>query len=97
MILWTILWVSSLLSLSSLLSSSSLLSLLLLLDDIYTNIPLWYPRYDGYNNMSFFSSFANWDSVYIKQTNGDVNYCNITQVDSDYMDDNDDDNKYINL
>ena len=50
-----------------------------------------YPRYDGYNNLTFFKPFANWDSVNIKQTNGDVSYCNITQVDSNYSD-NDNDN-----
>jgi hypothetical protein len=50
--------------------------------------PLWYPRYDGVNSMDFFSPFAGWDSVMIKQTGGDVGYCSISQVDSDYMEDN---------
>jgi hypothetical protein len=50
--------------------------------DIY---PLWYPRYDGLNDMSFFAPFAGWDSVDIKQTNGNVGYCDLSQVDSDYM------------
>jgi hypothetical protein len=50
--------------------------------------PLWYPRYDGVNSMDFFAPFAGWESVMIKQTGGDVGYCSISQVDSDYMEDN---------
>lgn len=51
----------------------------------YSQYPLWYPRYDGENSMDFFDPFAGWKTVLIKQTNGDVNYCGITQVDSDFM------------
>ena len=29
--------------------------------------------------------FSGWDEVTIRQTNGDTNFCNISQVDSDYM------------
>lgn len=47
--------------------------------------PLWYPRYDGVNSMDFFEPFAGWESVQIKQTGGDVGYCGISQVDSNYM------------
>ncbi len=48
--------------------------------------PLWYPRYDNTNSMDFFQPFAGWNDVQIKQTGGDVAYCGLTQVDSDYMD-----------
>lgn len=48
-------------------------------------LPLWYPRYDGINNMDFFVPFADFKSVQIKQTGGNVGYCNLTQIDSDYM------------
>jgi hypothetical protein len=51
--------------------------------------PLWYPRYDGVNTMDFFAPFGGWESVLIKQTGGDVGYCGVSQVDSDYMEDND--------
>lgn len=50
----------------------------------YSSYPLWYPRYDGINNLDFFSSFGGWQEVYIKQTGGDANWCNIL-VDPDYM------------
>lgn len=49
--------------------------------------PLWYPRYDAVNSMDFFEPFGGWESVLIKQTGGDVGYCGVTQVDSDYMED----------
>ena len=52
----------------------------------YGIYPLWYPRYDGVNSMEFFEPFADFDHVEIKQTGGDVGYCGITQVDSDYTD-----------
>ena len=51
----------------------------------YGKYPLWYPRYDGVNSMDFFVPFADFTEVLIKQTGGDVGYCGITQVDSDYM------------
>lgn len=51
----------------------------------YGQYPLWYPRYDGVNSMDFFVPFADFTEVLIKQTGGDVGYCGITQVDSDYM------------
>lgn len=51
----------------------------------YGGYPLWYPRYDGVDDMSFFEPFAGWESAYIKQTGGDVGYCDISQVDSDYL------------
>lgn len=51
----------------------------------YDEYPLWYPRYDGEDSMDFFSPFAGWEEALIKQTGGDVGYCGITQVDSDYM------------
>jgi hypothetical protein len=47
--------------------------------------PLWYPRYDGVNSMEFFVPFADFTEVEVKQTGGDVGYCGVTQVDSDYM------------
>ncbi len=49
--------------------------------------PLWYPRYDGIDSMDFFVPFAGWESVLIKQTGGDTYLCGISQVDSDYMED----------
>lgn len=51
---------------------------------------LWYPHYDGVNNMDFAADvlpFADFTSVYIKQTNGNVGDCSISQVDSNYMPD----------
>lgn len=51
----------------------------------YSKYPLWYPRYDGVDSMDFFSPFAGWTAAQIKQTAGDSGYCNISQVDSDYM------------
>lgn len=51
----------------------------------YSQYPLWYPRYDGVNSMDFFTPFAGWDTADIKQTNGDVSYCGVSQVDSNYM------------
>lgn len=51
----------------------------------YAIYPLWYPRYDGVNSMDFFAPFADFTEVEIKQTGGDVGYCGVTQVDSDYM------------
>jgi len=53
----------------------------------YSKYPLWYPRYDNINSMDFFTPFAGWESVLIKQTAGDSYYCDITQVDTDYMED----------
>lgn len=50
--------------------------------------PIWYPRYDSTNSMDFFQPFGGWNDVLIKQTNGDVNYCSLQQVNSDYMEDN---------
>jgi hypothetical protein len=47
--------------------------------------PLWYPRYDGVDSLDFFEPFAGWESVLIKQTGGDVGLCDLSQVDSDYM------------
>lgn len=47
--------------------------------------PLWYPRYDGVDSLDFFEPFGGWASVLIKQTGGDVGLCNLSQVDSDYM------------
>jgi hypothetical protein len=52
----------------------------------YGGYPLWYPRYDGVNSMEFFVPFADFTEVQVKQTGGDVGYCGITQVDSNYMD-----------
>jgi hypothetical protein len=40
-----------------------------------------------WDNMDFFVPFSGWDYATIKQTNGTTNFCNITQVDSDYMQD----------
>ena len=58
-----------------------------IMDDVegYSQFPLWYPRYDADNSMDFFESFGGWTDVLIKQTGGDVGYCGISQVDSDYM------------
>mgnify|MGYP003385538299 CR=1 FL=1 len=50
----------------------------------YGMYPLWYPRYDDMNNMSFFETFVDFDEVTIKQTGGNVGYCNSSQIDSDY-------------
>lgn len=52
----------------------------------YGQFPLWYPRYDGENSLAFFEPFADFSEVTIKQTGGDVGYCGISQVDSDYAD-----------
>ena len=55
----------------------------------YGNLKLWYPRYDGVNNMDSVKAtlpFADFTQVYIKQTGGDVELCGLSQVDSDYMD-----------
>eukprot|EP01039_Chlorochromonas_danica_P000603 gene603-652_t len=49
--------------------------------------PLWYPRYDNVDSMEFFQPFADWTSCAIKQTAGDVGFCGISQVDSDYAQD----------
>jgi hypothetical protein len=54
----------------------------------YGQLKLWYPRYDQINSMDFATSilpFADFTKVYIKQTNGNVGACGITQVDSNYM------------
>ena len=48
-----------------------------------------YPRYDGVDSMDFFEPFAGWANATIKQTGGDVGYCGISQVDSDYCNDED--------
>lgn len=53
----------------------------------YSSYPLWYPRYDGVDSLDFFTPFAGWEEVLIKQTGGDVGYCGVSQVDSDYMED----------
>lgn len=50
----------------------------------YSIYPLWYPRYDGVETMEFFAEFGGWKECFIKQTAGDANACNITQVDLDY-------------
>lgn len=47
--------------------------------------PLWYPRWDGEDNMDFFVPFGGWDTVRVKQTAGDVGLCGVSQVDMDYM------------
>jgi len=54
----------------------------------YGYLKLWYPHYDGINNMDFAADvlpFADFTSVYIKQTGGDVGLCNLSQVDSNFM------------
>jgi len=54
----------------------------------YGDLKLWYPHYDGVNNMDFASTvvpFADFNAIYIKQTGGDVGLCNVSQVDSNYM------------
>lgn len=53
----------------------------------YSKYPLWYPRYDNVDSLDFFSPFAGWENVLIKQTAGDSFYCDISQVDTDYMED----------
>ena len=53
----------------------------------FGSLKLWYPRYDQMNSMGFFSPFADFTSVYIKQTQGNTGTCGLSQVDSDYMDD----------
>jgi len=56
----------------------------------YGTYKLWYPRYDETNNMVFTADtlpFADFKTVFIKQTNGDVGACGLSQVDSDYMED----------
>lgn len=50
----------------------------------YGKYPLWYPRYDGINSFDFFSPFADFETVQIKQTGGDSGWCGVTQVDPDY-------------
>ena len=57
-----------------------------IMDDIvgYGQYDLWYPRYDSTNDFTFFESFADFDSVTIKQTMGNVGVCGISQVDSDW-------------
>jgi hypothetical protein len=51
----------------------------------YGSYPLWYPRYDGVDSLEFFVPFADFTEVQVKQTGGDVGYCGVTQVDSNYM------------
>ena len=53
----------------------------------YGDKPLWYPRYDGVNSFDFFVPFADFTtaSLLIKQTGGDVGYCGLSQVDSNYF------------
>jgi hypothetical protein len=51
----------------------------------FSGFPLWYPRYDGEESMDFFQPFAGWTVCAIKQTGGDVGYCGVSQVDSDYL------------
>ena len=51
----------------------------------YGKYPLWYPRYDAINSFDFFAPFAAWNNVDIKQTGGDVGYCGVSQVDSDFI------------
>lgn len=46
--------------------------------------PLWYPRYDAVDTLDFFTPFVDFTEVKIKQTGGDVGYCGLSQVDSDY-------------
>lgn len=36
----------------------------------FSALPLWLPRYDGVQNMEFFAPFADWTSVFVKQTAG---------------------------
>jgi hypothetical protein len=50
---------------------------------------LWYPRYDATDSFDFFEPFADWtlDSLKIKQTGGNVGTCGLTQVDSNYAED----------
>lgn len=36
----------------------------------FSKFKLWVPRYDKVNSMSFFTSFANWTTVFMKQTSG---------------------------
>ena len=50
----------------------------------YGQYPLWYPRYDAENSMDFFEPFADFSRCTVKQTGGNVGYCGLTQVDSDY-------------
>ena len=50
----------------------------------YGKHSLWYPRYDDINSMDFFEPFADFDNVQIKQTQGNVALCGLTQVDSNY-------------
>lgn len=51
-------------------------------------VPSRYPRYDGVDSMDFFSPFGGWTSVAIKQTAGDSGMCGISQVDTDYAEEN---------
>ena len=37
--------------------------------------------------MDFFQPFSGWEKANVKQTGGDVGYCGISQVDSDYSED----------
>jgi hypothetical protein len=59
----------------------------------YGNLKLWYPHYDNINNMDCFNGddgimpFADFNTVYIKQTGGNVDACGLTQVDSNYQED----------
>jgi hypothetical protein len=57
-----------------------------IMDDIsgYGQYDLWYPRYDSTNDFTFFQEFADFESVTIKQTMGNVKVCDIPQVDSDW-------------
>jgi hypothetical protein len=36
----------------------------------FSTLPLWMPRYDSLDSMSFFEPFANWTQVFMKQTSG---------------------------
>jgi GH25 family lysozyme M1 (1,4-beta-N-acetylmuramidase) len=54
----------------------------------YGQFPLWYPRYDGEDSLDFFEPFADFTKCTIKQTGGDVGYCAVSQVDSNYAETN---------
>jgi len=53
----------------------------------YGQYPLWYPRYDNVESLDFFSPFADFTKVDIKQTAGNSGRCLISQVDNDYRED----------
>jgi hypothetical protein len=56
----------------------------------FGDTPLWYPKWDGIDDMSFFTPFGGWQRCAVKQTVGNAQsaqggaLCGLAQVDLDY-------------